>query len=182
MNMYTSSFNTSQKNFPAKREHISKGFVTHFGYLIDTCLLTSTIFTQKKIFLILLLIIRKQLLSCPIFVKYPFPKDANLSQSISSKHDWKLNTAFLIYSILVARNILIEWWYIDIWYQKKYYESKLYDISRLYLAYCFFFPYFFLSIKFYRLLLNQGYEIFPVTWNKSCSAFLSLLFKTEINT
>ena len=91
------------KYFPPKREHSSKRFVTHIRYLIETCLLTSTIFTQKKIFLILLLVIRKQLLSCPIFVKYPFPKHVNLSQSISSIHDWKLNTAFLIYSILVMQ-------------------------------------------------------------------------------
>ena len=75
-------------------------------------------------------------------------KHANLSQSISSIHDWKLNKAFLIYTILVTRNVLIVWWYIDVWYQMIYYETKLYDISRLYLAYSFFFPYFFLSIKF----------------------------------
>ena len=78
----------AQKKFPPKREHSSKRFVTHIRYLIETCLLTSTILTQKKMFSILLLVMRKkQLLSCPLLVKYPFPKHANLSRTISSIHD-----------------------------------------------------------------------------------------------
>ena len=59
----------AQKYFPPKREHSSKRFVTHIRYLIETCRLTSTILTQKKTVSILLLIIRKHLLSCPILVQ-----------------------------------------------------------------------------------------------------------------
>ena len=101
--------------FPPKLEHSSKRFVTHIRYLIETCLLTSTILTQKKIFSILLLIIRKHLLSCPILVKYPFPKHANLSQSISSIQWLKIEYSFpYLYHIGKPKylNSMMIYWYM----------------------------------------------------------------------